>query len=82
VSGDAVKHDEVPTSRDHELPARPKRCGTDHREVEDAAMHDDFLLAAMLSAWKTDVCSHRVPTLVTVDDAVRIIEDARGRDAN
>jgi hypothetical protein len=45
-------------------------------------MHDDFLLAALLSVWKTDVCSHRVPTLVTVDDAVRIIEDARGRDAN
>lgn len=41
-------------------------------------MHEDLLLAALLSAWRAQVCTVRVPRLVTLDEAVRIIEAARG----
>jgi hypothetical protein len=41
-------------------------------------MHEDLLLAALMSAWRIQVCTVGVPRLVTVEEAIRIIEAARG----
>ena len=41
-------------------------------------MDEDAVLAALLSVWRAEVCSTPLPTLVTLEEAVRVIEAVRG----